>query len=114
MKNVYTKKNIKSKWFLMNGSILKNVATQFALDQEELIELGIKAFLQDQLHRFEIERRTLFSKHNVNALDEFDQLLINYPDDESNLLEEFQRADYLSHQIEKTSRLIKELNNKII
>ena len=98
----------------MNGSILKNVATQFALDQEELIELGIKAFLQDQLHRFEIERRTLFSKHNVNALDEFDQLLINYPDDESNLLEEFQRADYLSHQIEKTSRLIKELNNKII
>jgi hypothetical protein len=48
--------------------------------------------------------------HDVQTLDEFDRLLINNPDEESDLLENFQRADFLTHRIEEISLWIKELN----
>lgn len=75
-----------------------------------MIQKGIKAFLLNQLHLFETERRKIFSKTGINSYNEFDQLLIKYPDKESDLLEHFQRVDYLTHRIEKIINYIKELN----
>ncbi len=94
----------------MTSTLVKNLASKFSLSQEELVQEGIKAFLLNQLHLLEVERRKLFRHHDVQTLDEFDQLLINNPDKESDLLESFQRADYLTHRIEEISQWIKELN----
>ncbi|MBC8180024.1 hypothetical protein H8E88_02765 [candidate division KSB1 bacterium] len=66
--------------------------------------------LHNQLHIFEIERRKIFTSYGVNSIKEFDQLLINNPDEESDMLESFQKVDYLSFHIEDISRWIKEIN----
>ena len=94
----------------MTSVLIDNLATKFSLSKDELIQEGIKAFLMNRLHLFEIERRKIFALHDVHTLDEFDQLLINNPDKESELLESFQRADYLTHRIDEISHLIKGLN----
>ncbi|MDZ7262259.1 MAG: hypothetical protein ONB05_09180 [candidate division KSB1 bacterium] len=94
----------------MTATLIKKVATQFSLSEDELIQQGIKAFLQDQLHLFEIERCKIFARFGVRSLDEFDQLLIEHPDKESDMLEDFQRVDYLTYRIEKITQWIKELN----
>jgi len=59
----------------------------------------------------EVERRRLYTKFGITSLEEFDYLLIEHPDEESNLLEDFQRADYLTHRINEISNWIKELNS---
>ena len=94
----------------MTSTLVENLANKFSLSKDELIQQGIKAFLQNQLHLFEVERRKIFTLYNVQNLDEFDRLLIDNPDEESNLLESFQRVDYLTHRIEEISQWIKELN----
>ena len=94
----------------MTAKIVKDIAAKFSIGEDELIQQGIKAFLQDQLHLMEIERRKIFAEFNVQNLDEFDKLLIKYPDKESTMLEDFQRADYLTHRIEEVTQFIKELN----
>jgi len=86
----------------MTSVLIDNLATKFSLSKDELIQEGIKAFLMNQLHLFEVERRKIFTLHDVHTLDEFDQLLIDNPDEESDLLESFQRADYLTHRVEET------------
>lgn len=94
----------------MTTTFIKKIAPQFSLSEDELIQQGIKAFLQDQLYLFEIERRKIFAQLKVRSLDEFDQLLIKHPDKESDMLEDFQRADYLTHRIVEITQCIKELN----
>ena len=94
----------------MTSVLVDNLAAKFSLSKDELIQKGIKAFLLNQLHLFEVERRKIFALHDVHTLDEFDQLLINNPDEESDLLESFQRADYLTHRIDEISQWIRELN----
>jgi hypothetical protein len=92
----------------MTATLVKNLASKFSLSQEELVKEGIKAFLFNQLHLLEIERRKIFKHYGVQAIDEFDQLLINNPNQESDLLENFQRTNYLTHQIEEISQWINE------
>ncbi len=94
----------------MTDTLVKNLASKFSLTQEELLQKSIKAFLLDQLHLFEVERRKILAHHNVQTLEEFNQFIIDNPDKESDLLEGFQRADYLTHRIEEISQWIKELN----
>jgi hypothetical protein len=94
----------------MTFTLVENLTTAFSLSEDELIQEGIKAFLLNQLHLVEVERRKIFTHHDVRTLDEFDQILINNPDKESDLLESYQRADYLTHRIDEISQWIRELN----
>ncbi len=60
----------------LTATLLKNVATKFSLSQAELIQQGIKAFLQDQLHFFEIERNEIYARFDVRSLIEFKHLSV--------------------------------------
>lgn len=88
----------------MTATLVKNLASKFSLTKDELLQKSIKAFLLDQLHLFEVERCKILAHHDVQTLEEFDQLLIDNPDKESDLLESFQRADYLTHRIDEISQ----------
>ena len=48
-------------------------------------------------------------KFGVNSLEEFDQLITDKPDEESNLLEDFQKVDYLTYRIKQITKMIEEL-----
>jgi hypothetical protein len=89
--------------------IIKDIAQRFAIREEELLRQSLRAFLQDELHVLEVERRARCAKFGVSSLEEFDRLLIERPDEESQMLEDFQRVDYLTHRIEEIKQLMKEV-----
>jgi hypothetical protein len=94
----------------MTSELIKEVASRYSLSESELVERGIKAFLQDELHALNAELRTILTRHSVQSLDAFNQNIIHNPDDESDLLPDFQRADFLTSRIEETAAWIKSLN----
>lgn len=87
----------------------KDLAQRFAMPEKELIRQSLRAFLQDELHTLEAERRARCAKFGVSSLEEFDRLLIERPDEESLMLEDFQQVDYLTHRIEEIRQMMKEL-----
>lgn len=91
-------------------TVVKNIAEKFSITENQLIEQGVKAFLHDQSSLLNAELCTLFAKHHVHSLDEFDKLLTNRPDNESDLLPDFQRADFLTSRIKEISLWIQQLN----
>ena len=95
---------------VMTSTLIKKVATKFSLSESQLVERGLKAFLQEQLYVFDAELRTIFARHAVRSLQEFDRLMTEQPHNESNLLPDFQRADYLTTRIAEIAAWIKVLN----
>lgn len=87
---------------------LEQIAEEFAFSREELLQQSLKAFLFNQLQLLEAERHALCAKFGVNSLEEFDQLIIDKPEEESNLLEDFQRVDYLTYRIKQITKIIEE------
>lgn len=55
-----------------------------------------------------LKRIVVKIKFDVHSLYEFDQLLTEHPEIESEMLEDFQGADYLTHRIEEISQWINE------
>lgn len=94
----------------MTESLLKEVASQFSLSEDKLVQEGIKSFLQNQLHLLEVERRQIFRKFGVNSFDELDRYVTEHPDKESDLLEDFERADYLTFRVEEIKKIFKQIN----
>lgn len=94
----------------MSENLLKTVAESFSMSPDDLVEQGLKAFLQDQLALLDSEYKSLLTKHHVKTLDEFDNLIADNPDIETDLLPDFQRADFLDTRMEKMKDWISQLN----
>lgn len=94
---------------LKMATTLEQIAEDFFFSKEELIQQSLKAFLFNQFQLLEAERHAIFAKFGVNSLEEFDQLIIDNPEEESNLLEDFQRVDYLTYRIKQITEMIEEL-----
>lgn len=87
----------------------QQIAEEFGLSEEELARQGLRAFLLDQLHALEVERRARCAKFGVQSLEEFDHLLRENPDEESKMLEDFQQVDYLTHRVKQIQALLEAL-----
>jgi len=94
----------------MTETIIKEVATKFLLSEEEVVTEGLRAFLHRQLQTYESERQHLFAKHSVNDFDDLDAYVAAHPNQETNLLPDLQRADYLTKQVNDVRKLLVELN----
>ncbi|MFQ5629303.1 MAG: hypothetical protein ACE5I1_11120 [bacterium] len=94
----------------MTETILKEVAQKFALTEQQVVEEGVKAFLQAQLHYIEIERQQIFAKFGVHSLEDLDSYINIHPDKETDILPELQRADYLTSRKNDLAKLMSELN----
>lgn len=92
------------------NTVVKDIAAQFSLSESQLIQRGIKAFLQDQLHMLDAELRVIFARHQVKSLEELYRLMADHPEIESDLLPEFQRAEYLTTRIEEVADWINRIN----
>jgi hypothetical protein len=92
------------------ATTLEQIAEDFFLSKEELIQQSLQAFLLNQLQLLGAERHAILAKFGVNSLEEFNQLIVDRPDEESNLLEDFQRVDYLTYRIKQITKMIEELD----
>ena len=94
----------------MTTAILKKVADQFSLSEDQVLEAGIRSFLQSQLRALEAERQSIFAKYGVNALRDLDEYITDRPDQESENLDDLRRADYLTDQVLQIQSMLDDLN----
>lgn len=94
----------------MTDAILKKVASHFTLTQNQLLEESLKAFLQSRLRAVEVERQSIFASFGVSTLEELDKSIADRPDQESELLDKLQRADYLTDRVLEIQSMLADLN----
>lgn len=94
----------------MTTAVLKKVAVQFSITEDQVVEEGVKAFLQAQLRVLEAERQSIFVKFAVKTLEELDEYVTNRPDQESENLDDLRRADYLTDRVFEIRNMLDDLN----
>ena len=97
---------------LVETALLDKVATELSLPAEDLMRKSLVAFLRERLRFYDAERLSLCQKHGVSSLSEMDQLIIQGQVEEGAVLEDFQRVDFVTHQIRMISRLLEELDGQ--
>lgn len=85
-----------------------SVAKEFSLTKEAVERESLRAFLLQQLHLLETDRRTRCAKFGVKTLEEMDELLRRGKVEEDAILEDFQEVDYLCHRIGRVQAMLEE------
>ena len=85
------------------------IAREFAISEEELLRKSLRAFLLQQLHVLEAERKARCAKFGVADLEGMDQLLFEGKVSEEEILEDFQRVDYLMARVKRVKTMLKEV-----
>jgi len=94
----------------MSERLLQTIAKSFALSSEALIEQGLKAFLQDQLALLTAEYQTILKRYEVQTLQELYNIIAQHPEQESDILPDFQRLDFLTLRLQEIKQWLNELN----
>ena len=85
------------------------IAREFAISEEELLRKSLRAFLMQQLHILEAERKARCAKFGVADLEGMDQLLFEGKVSEEEMLEDFQKVDYLMARVKRVKSLLREV-----
>lgn len=85
-----------------------SVAKEFSLTEEAVARESLRAFLLQQLHILDTERRARCAKFGVKTLEEMDELLRQGKVEEDAILEDFQEVDYLCHRIGRVKAMLEE------
>jgi len=93
----------------MNAAI-EQIAEKLQIDENELLRQSLRAFLLEKLRLLEAERQARCARWCARSLEEFEQLLIDNPDEESKMLEDFQEVDYLTSQINEVHKWLEEIS----
>jgi hypothetical protein len=88
---------------------VQQIAQEFSLSEQELVQESLRAFLLDRLQLLNSERRASCAKFSVTSLEEMDDLLKTGQVEEEAILEDFQHVDYLTTQIQRIQQLLKEI-----
>ena len=87
---------------------VQQIAQEFKLSEQELVQESLRAFLLDRLQLLDSERRACCAKFAVTSLEEMDELLKTGQGEEEDILEDFQHVDYLTTQIQRIRQLLEE------
>lgn len=87
---------------------LASVAKEFSLTEEAVARESLRAFLLQQLHLLDTDRRARCAKFGVKTLEEMDELLRLGKVEEDAILADFQEVDYLSHRIGRVQEMLEE------
>jgi len=87
---------------------VQQIAQEFNLSEQELVQESLRAFLLDRLQLLDSERRARCAKFSVTSLEEMDDLP-KTGQVEEDVLEDFQHVDYLTTQIQRVRQLLEEV-----
>jgi hypothetical protein len=85
---------------------IQQIAQEFNLSEQELVQESLRAFLLDRIQLLDSERRARCAKFGVTSLEEMDDLLKTGQVEEEDILEGFQHVDYLTTQIQRIRQLL--------
>jgi hypothetical protein len=85
---------------------VQQIAQEFNLSEQELVQGSLRAFLLDRFQLLDSECRARCAKFGVTSLEEIDDLLKTGQVEEEDILEDFQHVDYLTTQIQRIRQLL--------
>ena len=88
---------------------VQQIAQEFNLSEQELVQESLRAFLLDRLQLLDSKRRARCARFGVTSLEEMDDLLKTGRVEEEDILEDFQHVDYLTTQIQRIRQLLEEV-----
>jgi hypothetical protein len=88
---------------------VQQIAQEFNLSEQELVQESLRAFLLDRLQLLDSERRARCARFGVTSLEEMDNLIKTGQVEEEDILEDFQHVDYLTTQIQRIRQLLEEV-----
>ncbi|MFQ6091874.1 MAG: hypothetical protein ACE5OR_04205 [bacterium] len=88
---------------------VETVAKKLNVSQDELIKKSLKTYLNEQLRFINAERLDLCKKFGASSLKEMDELITKGGAKEEDILEDFQRVDYLTAEAKKIEKMLKEI-----
>jgi hypothetical protein len=88
---------------------VQQIAQEFNLSEQELVQESLRAFLLDRLQLLDSERRARCARFDVTSLEEMDDLLRTGQLEEDDLLNDFQHVDYLTTRIQRIRQLLEKV-----
>ena len=86
---------------------LKRIAEELSITRNELLRQSIISLLKEHLRICNTERLVLCSKFGVSSLEEMDDLIVKGKVEEDDILEDFQRVDFLISKAKKIKSILK-------
>jgi len=91
------------------GISVKEAAILLNIEQEKLVNEGLKAFLERKFRELRAGRLTIYLKYHVSSLKELDEKISKGELSETETLEDFSRLDFLESEEEKVKELMSKL-----
>jgi hypothetical protein len=88
---------------------IREVAEDLSTTEEQVLQEGLEALLRKRLRLYHAERFTICQKYGVNSLEDMDRLIREGQVEEGQILEDFQRVDYLTWLINKIEARLEQL-----
>jgi len=85
---------------------VKEVSKTLGVSEDELVEKGVKAYLEMELRRVKAEIYSVFSKYKVGSFKELDEKVSSGELSETETFEDFTKLDYLESKREKIEKLL--------
>jgi hypothetical protein len=85
------------------------IAKELDISPEEFLHAAIQDHLRNRLKELAAERKALLARWHAQSFPELDQLLAHGKLREEDLLSDYQRLDWIEHQIAKIRKWLKTL-----
>ncbi len=87
----------------------QSIAREFSLSEGDLLKKSLRAFLLEQLRLFETERKARCAKFGATNVWDMERLMVEGKVEEEDILEDFQKVDYLTTRVERVKAMLEEL-----
>ncbi len=92
----------------MRGIInVSEIARELHLDEEELLKQALRDYLRNRLQELAAERQAICARLGVKSLTELERRLKQGQVQEEKILEDYQRLDWLEHQLGLIRRFLR-------
>lgn len=88
---------------------VETISETLGIEEKDLIENGVRAYLKDEKRRLNSEIIDILSKYSVNSLEEFDEKINKGELSETETFDDFTRLDYLVDRRDKIDGLLREI-----
>jgi len=85
---------------------VREVSRVLGVSEEELVEKGVRAYLENELRRINAEINIILTRYDVSSFSELDDKITNGDISETNSFEDYTRLDYLESQREKIEKVL--------
>jgi len=85
---------------------VREVSRVLGVSEEELVEKGVRAYLENELRRINAQINIILTRYDVSSFSELDDKITNGDISETNSFEDYTRLDYLESQREKIEKVL--------